>query len=100
VPIVASVSGGARSIEVGEGEGSLSPEKKEDKMMPNFILATAALVLRHPFPPPAAAGSHEDAVHEAMHARTRTREATRRLRASRIHEPYVDLGWLDLSRRH
>ena len=68
-------------------------------MMPNFILATAALLLRSPFPP-AAACSHDDAVHDAMHARTRTREATRRLRASRIHEPYVDLGALDLSRRH
>ena len=67
--------------------------------MPNFILATAALLLRRPFPP-AAAGSHDDAVHEAMHARTRTRETTRRLRASRIHEPYVDLGALDLNRRH
>ena len=64
--------------------------------MPNFILATAALLLRRPFPPPAATGSHD----EAMHARTRTREATRRLRASRIHEPYVDLGPLDLSKRH
>ena len=68
--------------------------------MPNFILATAALLLRRPFPPPAAAASHDDAVHDAMHARTRTREATRRLRASRIHEPYVDLGALDLNRRH
>ena len=68
--------------------------------MPNFILATAALLLRRPFPPPAAAGSHDDAVHDAMHARTRTREATRRLRASRIHEPHVNLGALDLSRRH
>ena len=66
--------------------------------MPKFILASAALLLRRPFPP--AAASHDDAVHDAMHARTRTREATRRLRASRIHEPYVDLGPLDLSKRH
>ena len=66
--------------------------------MPNSILATATLLLRRPFPP-AAAGSHDDAVHHAMHARTRTREDTRRLRASRIHEPYVDLGPLDLSNR-
>ena len=98
MPIVASVPGGARPIEVGEGEAP-SPEKKEDKKMPNFILATAALLLRRPFPP-ATTGSHDDAVHEAMHARTRTREATRRLRASRIHEPHVDLGPLDLSNRH
>ena len=98
MPIVASVPGGARPIEVGEGEAP-SPEKKEGKKMPNFILATAALLLRRPFPPPAATGSHDEAVHDAMHARTRTREATRRLRASRIHEPYVDLGPLDLSKR-
>ena len=99
MPIVASVPGAARPIEVGEREAP-SPEKKEDKKMPNFILATAALLLRRPFPPPATIGS-PDAVHEAMHARTRAREATRRLRASRIHEPYVDLGPLDLSnRRH
>ena len=97
MPIVASVPGAARPIEVGEG-ASPSPEK-EDKKMPNFILATAALLLRRPFPP-ATAGSHDEAVHEAMHARTRTREATRRLRASRIHEPYVDLGPLDLSKRY
>ena len=97
MPIVASVPGAARPIEVGEG-ASPSPEK-EDKKMPNFILATAALLLRRPFPP-ATAGSHDEAVHDAMHARTRTREATRRLRASRIHEPYVDLGPLDLSKRH
>jgi hypothetical protein len=68
-------------------------------MMPKFILATATLLLRSPLLP-ATAGSHDDAVHDAMHARTRTREATRRLRASRIHEPYVDLGPLDLSKRH
>ena len=84
-------------MEVGEG-ASPSPEKKEDKKMPNFILATAALLLRRPFPP-AAAASYDAAVHDAMHARTRTREATRRLRASRIHEPYVDLGPLDLINR-
>ena len=63
--------------------------------MPKFVLATAALLLRRPSPPPAAAGAHD-----ATHARTRTREATRRLRASRIHRPCVDLGPLDLSRRH
>ena len=99
MPIVASVPGAARPIEVGEREAP-SPEKKEDKKMPNFILATAALLLRRPFPPPATAGSHDDAVHDAMHARTRTRDATRRLRASRSHEPYVNLGPLDLSKRH
>ena len=33
-------------------------------------------------------------------ARTRSRDATRRLRTSRAHEPYVDLSPLDLTRRH
>ena len=62
--------------------------------MPKFILATAALLLARPVAPSA------EAAHDTMHARTRTREATRRLRASRIHEPYFDLSPLDLGRRH
>jgi hypothetical protein len=37
---------------------------------------------------------------EDMGARTRSRDATRRLRGSRAHEPYVDLSPLDLTRRH
>jgi hypothetical protein len=67
--------------------------------MPKFILATAELPLRRPFPP-AVAGTHHDATHDAIHARTRSRDATRRLRASQVHVPYFDLGALDLSRRH
>jgi hypothetical protein len=35
-----------------------------------------------------------------MHARTRSRDATRRLRASRAHDPYVRLGSLGLNQRH
>jgi hypothetical protein len=36
-----------------------------------------------------------------MHARrTRSREATRRLRSSRIHDPHFDLSALELTRRH
>jgi hypothetical protein len=35
-----------------------------------------------------------------MHARTRSRDATRRLRASRMHDPHVHLGALGLNRRH
>ena len=66
--------------------------------MPKLILATAALVLRRPSPPLAAAA--HDPSYEAMHARTRTREATRRLRASTIHEPYIDLSPLELAKRH
>jgi hypothetical protein len=61
--------------------------------MPKFILATAALFVGRQGPSGAAA-------HDAMHARTRTREATRRLRASRVHDPYVRLGALGLNRRH
>ena len=70
---------------------------KEAKM-PKFILATAALLLRRPFPP--AADAHDDPLHEAMHARTRTRDATRRLRASRIHDPQFHLSPLELTERH
>ena len=34
-----------------------------------------------------------------VHAETRSRDKTRRLRASGAHEPYVDLGPLDPTRR-
>jgi hypothetical protein len=61
--------------------------------MPKFILTTAALFLSRSLPP-------AEAAHEMLHARTRTREATRRLRASRVHYPHFDLSPLDLSRRH
>ena len=77
---------------------NFSLSEREAKM-PKFILATAALLLRRPSPP-AAAGAHGATQHGARHARTRTRDATRRLRASRIHQPCVDLGPLALSRRH
>jgi hypothetical protein len=44
---------------------------------------------------------HAGDAHAAMHAATRRRDSTRRLRASRVHECYVDLGPLDLRRtRH
>ena len=61
--------------------------------MPKIILATVALFLDRQGPPEATA-------HEAMRARTRTRDATRRLRASRAHDPYYELGALGLNRRH
>jgi hypothetical protein len=60
--------------------------------MPKFILATVALFLGRKEPSRAA--------HEAMHARTRSRDATRRLRASRTHDPYVHLSSLGLNKRH
>ena len=61
--------------------------------MPKFILATVALFLGRQGPSGAAA-------HDAMHARTRTRDATRRLRASRAHDPYYHPGALGLNKRH
>ena len=61
--------------------------------MPKFILATVALFLGREGPSVATA-------HDAMHARTRSRDATRRLRASRAHDPHSHLGALGLNRRH
>ena len=61
--------------------------------MPKFILATVALFLGRQAPPGAEA-------HDAMHARTRSRDATRRLRTSRTHDQYVHLSSLGLNKRH
>ena len=61
--------------------------------MPKFILATVALFLGLQGPSGAVA-------HDALHARTRSRDATRRLRASRVHAPYSRLGALGLNQRH
>ena len=61
--------------------------------MPKFILATVALFLGRE-------GSSGAAAHDAMHARTRSRDATRRLRAARTHDPYVHLSSLGLNKRH
>ena len=66
--------------------------------MLKFTLATA--VLRFKRSSMRTVGAIHDPVHEAMHARTRSRDATRRLRASSVHDPYVDLSPLDLTRRH
>ncbi len=57
--------------------------------MPKLIVATAAWLLG---PAPPRTGNAK--------ARTRSRDATRRLRAHKAHEPYVDLGPLDLTKRH
>ncbi len=62
--------------------------------MPKFILVTVALFLGRQGP------SEAIAAHDAMHARTRGRDTTRRLRASRMHDPYAHLGALGLNRRH
>jgi len=62
--------------------------------MPKLILAAAALLLDKP---PTVRGI---GAHPAKHARTRSREDTRRLRRSRTHEARFDLRALDLTRRH
>ena len=61
--------------------------------MPKFILATVALFVGRQ-------GPSEATAHDAMHARTRTRDATRRMRASRVHDPHFNLVALGVNRRH
>ena len=61
--------------------------------MPKLILAAVALFLGRE-------GPSEATAHDALHARTRSREATRRLRASRVHDPYFLLSPLGLNKRH
>ena len=79
--------------EGGEAEGPLSAQREKEDEMPKFILATVALFLGRQGPSGATA-------HDAMHARTRSRDATRRLRASRTHDPYFHLSSLGLNKRH
>jgi hypothetical protein len=75
------------------GEGAY-PFSRKEREMPNLILSAVAR-LHKPGPP--RAGD----THAVRHAATRTRDATRRLRASTLHDPYVYLGPLDLTRtRH
>ena len=62
--------------------------------MPKLILAAAALLLDRHRP------ARDDGARSALHARTRSRDATRRLRASRAHEGRLDLRALDLTGRH
>ena len=62
--------------------------------MPKLILAVAALLLDRQRP------ARAIVARSAMHARTRSRDATRRLRASRAHEGHLDLRALDLTGRH
>lgn len=60
--------------------------------MPKLILAAVAWLAG---PKPARVPPHD-----RMHETTRSRTASRRQRASRLHDPYFDLSPLDLSRRH
>ena len=62
--------------------------------MPKLILAAAALLLDRPRP------ARDEAARWATHARTRSREAVRRLRASNAHEARPDLRALELTMRH
>ncbi|CAA9512448.1 MAG: hypothetical protein AVDCRST_MAG05-3109 [uncultured Rubrobacteraceae bacterium] len=62
--------------------------------MPKLILAAAAVLLDRQRPACAIVAR------SAMHARTRSRDVTRRLRASRAHEGRLDLRALDLTGRH
>ncbi len=74
-------------IAVGEED---KPFSRKEWEVPKLILAAVAW-LYEPRPP-----RYDD-----VHAWTRSRDATRRLRASRVHEPYVDLSCLELTRtRH
>jgi len=68
--------------------------------MPKLILATVTLLLGRSSPAHAAAGPSAAAAHSATHARTRSRDDTRRLRATGSNDPRPDLGPLALTRRH
>jgi hypothetical protein len=62
--------------------------------MPKLILAAVALLLDRP------PSARTEVVRSTLHARTRSRTATRRLRAYRSYEARVDLRALDLTGRH
>ncbi len=62
--------------------------------MPKLILAVAALLLDRP------PSARTDDAHPAVNARTRSRDATRRMRQSRPHEARFELRALDLTNRH
>ena len=62
--------------------------------MPKLILAAVALLLDRP------PSARTETVRSTLHARTRSRTATRRLRVYSAHEARVDLRALDLTGRH
>ena len=66
--------------------------------MPKLILAAAALLIGRS--PAGAAAEGYSAAQAAMHATTRSRHATRRLRVSGPRAAHLDLGPLALTRRH
>jgi len=69
---------------------SISFSRKETEV-PKLILATVASLVE-----PRPSRRYDD-----VHARTRSRDASRRLHASKLYEPYVNISALDLTRtRH
>jgi hypothetical protein len=62
--------------------------------MPKLILTAVALLLDRP------PSARDEPARSAMHARTRSREATRRLRTSNAHVARPDLRALELTMRH
>ncbi len=80
-----------------DGEGQ-APPPEGSANMPKLILIAATLLLgRSPAPMAADGRTAEQA---AVHSMTRSRVATRRLRAPGARAPHVDLGPLALTRRH
>jgi hypothetical protein len=77
-----------------ERGGGLTPTPEGGAQMPKLILAAAALLLDRHRP------VRDDGARSALHVSTRSRDATRRLRASRAHEGRLDLPALDLTGRH
>jgi hypothetical protein len=61
--------------------------------MPKLVLAAVGLLFGRE-------GPSEANAHDALHARTRSRDATRRLRASHMQDPYFHLSSLGLNKRH
>ena len=72
------------------GEGAYAFSRKECEV-PKLILSVVA-GLHKPGPP------RTCETYAVRRAATRTRDTTRRLRASTLHDPYVYLGPLDLTR--
>ena len=75
------------------GEGAYRLLREGALEVPKLILAAVAWLHK-----PGTVSAAD--AHDARYAATRSRDATRRLRASGVHEPYFDLSPLDLARRH
>jgi hypothetical protein len=70
------------------------PFSRKERTVPKLILAAVAWLYKP-------GSGHVGDGHAAAHVATRSRNDTRRLRASGVNEPFVNLGPLDLTRtRH